>query len=335
MGSVSKPVGIGAGGLDLLMPMHLRLDPLGEIAGCGPTLRKLFAESPVRRPFFDLFKVRRPTGIETPAALAARTGVRLHLTTLDGGVSLRGVATPKHEGRGLLMNLSFGISVIEAVRRHGLTDGDFAPTDLAVELLYLVEAKTAVAEELRRLNGRLERARRLAEEEALTDELTGLRNRRAIDQALEAVIATRRPFGLMHLDLDFFKEVNDSFGHAAGDEVLRAVAQVLSRETRTGDTVARIGGDEFMMLFPGLSDPAPMKRLAARVIADVARPIPFGGGVCRVSASIGMTLSVRYDRPDLARMLADADEALYAAKRAGRGTAVLSEGMRPERRRDP
>ncbi|MCE6951039.1 GGDEF domain-containing protein [Cereibacter sphaeroides] len=324
MGNVAKPVSIGAGGLDLLMPMHLRLDAQGAVAGCGPTLRKLFPDSPLRRGFFDLFEVRRPAGVATLAALAARTGTRLHLATRDGvNVSLRGIATPMHEGRGLLLNLSFGISVLEAVRRYGLTDGDFAATDLTVELLYLVEAKTAVTEELHRLNRRLEEARRAAEEEALTDTLTGLRNRRALDQALDAAISARQPFGLMHLDLDFFKQVNDTLGHPAGDHVLRTVARILTQETRSGDTVARVGGDEFMMIFPGVADAARLQKVAQRMIAGVAKPIPFEGRPCRVSASIGMTLSELYDRPERERMLADSDAALYSAKRAGRGVAVM------------
>lgn len=332
MGAAATGIGIGAGGLDLLMPMHLRLDPSGAISGCGPTLRKLFPEPPLGRPFFHLFEVCRPAGIETTSALSARSGTRLHLAARNGsGVCLRGVATPLHDGRGLLLNLSFGISVLEAVRRHGLTNGDFAATDLTVELLYLVEAKTAVTEELHRLNRRLEQARRAAEEEALTDELTGLRNRRALDQALEAAILTRQPFGLMHLDLDFFKEVNDSFGHAAGDHVLRSVAQVLARETRSGDTVARIGGDEFMMIFPGVADAERLRKVARRMIAEVDKPILFEGRPCRVAASIGMTLSVLHDPPEPARILADADAALYAAKRAGRGVAVMRQvgGRRP------
>ena len=325
MGNVAKPISVGAGGLDLLMPMHVRLDSEGRVTGCGPTIAKLFPASPLRRRFFDLFEVRRPAGLDSLSALAARTGTRLHLALRDAtGVTLRGISTPLHDGRGLLINLSFGISVLEAVRRHCLTDSDFATTDLTVELLYLVEAKSAVTDELHRLNRRLDEARRVAQEEALTDTLTGLRNRRAFDQALEAVIATGGPFGLLHLDLDLFKQVNDTLGHAAGDHVLRAVARVLSRETRAGDTVARVGGDEFLMIFPGVSDATRLRKVAERMIAGVVKPIPFEGRDCRVSASIGMTLSANYDWPEASRMLADSDAALYSAKRGGRSIAVLA-----------
>ena len=158
----------------------------------------------------------------------------------------RGLAVPL-DGGGVLINLSFGMTVVEAVRDHRLTDADFAPTDLAMELLYLVEAKTAVMQELRDMNRRLEGAKTAAEEQALTDTLTGLRNRRAMDMALSRLMLRGTPFGLMHLDLDFFKAVNDTLGHAAGDHVLRQVARVLRVQMRGGDTVARMGGDEFVV----------------------------------------------------------------------------------------
>lgn len=143
---------------------------------------------------------------------------------------------------GAFLNLSFGIGVAEAVRRHALTVEDFAATDLTVEMLYLVEAKTAVMDELRNLNRRLQGAKVAAEEQALTDQLTGLRNRRALDLQMKALIRLGASFGLMHIDLDFFKQVNDTLGHAAGDHVLREVARVLTQETRATDMAARVGG---------------------------------------------------------------------------------------------
>lgn len=310
--------------LDRLMPMHLRLDRKGAICSLGPTLLKLMPDGGVLgTPVDRVFALRRPAAPTSLEELRARIGARLHLAlNSDPTLVLRGLALPTAD-RGVLVNLSFGIWVNEAVRRYGLTVADFAATDLTVEMLYLVEAKSAVMEELRNLNLRLHGAKAAAEEQALTDTLTGLRNRRALDLRLKDLMAQGLIFGLMHLDLDFFKQVNDSFGHAAGDQVLRGVAQILLEETRSSDLVARVGGDEFVLLFPGLDDTDRLARLATRIIERLSEPIDFEGQSCRISASIGMTASTLYAQPDIDRMHADADEALYTSKRAGRGCALL------------
>ena len=310
--------------IDRLMPMHLCLAPDGTITGCGPTLRKLGGDGLAGRPFFDLFEVRRPGGIAGMADLSRRAGQRLYLALKgQGAAGLRGLAVPLAGGRGLILNLSFGVALLDAVRAFQLTDSDFAPTDLAVELLYLVEAKSAVMEELRQLNLRLQDATLAAEQRALTDTLTGLRNRRALDEALAEAIARRGPFALMHMDLDFFKAVNDTLGHAAGDHVLRTVARVLTAEMRQGDTVARVGGDEFVLLLPGPATPPQLRAVADRIIGGLTEPIAFEGRPCRISASIGITVATGAGRPDAATLQAEADAALYASKRAGRGRATM------------
>ena len=314
---------------DVLMPMHLGLQPDGRIVSAGPTLRRLFAGLPLLgQRFHSLFHIRRPYGLEDMGRLIAAAGQRLYLSSRDGRLAhLRGVATPlipsAEDGGGLVINLSFGAGILDAVRDHGLTDADFAPTELAMELLYVVEAKTAVMEELRALNHRLHGAKTEAEERALTDTLTGLRNRRGLDQALVRLPRRGGPFGLMHIDLDFFKQVNDTLGHAAGDHVLREVARILCDEVRSGDTVARVGGDEFVVVLPRMGDAARLQQIASRIIRHLNAPILFEGQACHVSASIGMTLSSFYPRPDPQRMIEDADAALYASKRAGRGQAVM------------
>lgn len=321
--------------LGWMMPLHLVVDPLGRITGHGPTLAKLSpGQTLVGQDFFQLFKLRRPSGVTGMAGLLAHVGqkLRLEFRLSEDTLSFRGLAQELEGGMGLLINLSFGIGVIDAVRVHALTDGDFAPTDLAVEMMYLVEAKAATLGALRNLAERLEDDKRQAEAEALTDTLTGLRNRRALNMVLERLTRGRVPFALMHLDLDYFKTVNDTLGHAAGDHVLRAVADILCRETRSDDTVARVGGDEFVLVFPGAGDSAKLEAVACRIIEELSRPIDFEGKPCRISGSVGIALSSQYDNPDAERMQGDADEALYASKRAGRGRAQLYRPNDGERR---
>ena len=316
---------LGLDALDQLMPMHLCVSPGGMIVSAGSTLSKLFPQKPlVNSHLYDQFEIRRPGGITTVADLERHTGQRLYLGLTGYTLPpLRAIAVPRAKGQGLLFNLSFGIGVIDAVRHHALTDADFAPTDLTVELMYLVEAKSAVMDELRNLNLRLQGAKVVAEEQALTDILTGLRNRRALEAELARLARQSTPFCLMHIDLDYFKAVNDTLGHAAGDHVLREVAKVLCAETRQGDTVARVGGDEFVVVLPALSDPEILHHIARRIINRLNLPMVYDGQQCRIAGSVGMTISANYQTFDLDRMLSDADRALYASKRGGRARATL------------
>jgi diguanylate cyclase (GGDEF)-like protein len=318
------PLALDAWSLDRLMPLHLRLDAQGNFLSIGSTLAKIFQTIPVLgQAAEDHLVLCRPAATLTPDALRARLGGRLHLALKsDPTLVMRGIALPAADG-GILINLSFGIWVVEAVRRHALTVADFSPTDLTVEMLYLVEAKSAVAAELLNLTLRLQGAKIAAEEQALTDTLTGLRNRRALDARIEGLLAAAQDFGLMHLDLDFFKQVNDTFGHAAGDHVLRTVAAILDAETRKSDLVARVGGDEFVLVFQGLAETDRLAQIAARIISLLEAPILFEGQPCRISASIGMTSTTHYAAPTADMMHADADDALYASKRAGRCRATF------------
>jgi len=319
--------------LGVLMPMFLWLDARGRVQAAGPTLRKVCGRA-LRAgvSLFDLIEVTRPQRMTGMADLRAHGLRRLHLALRTRPrTGLRGIAVPlgpEMDG-GMLLNLSFGLTVAEAVRDHALTDGDFAPTDLTVEMLYLIEAKSAVMGELRGLNLRLERAHRSAVAEALTDPLTGLANRRALELALEAAVqaggraGTAPPFALAHLDLDYFKQVNDTHGHAAGDAVLAEVARILQAETRKHDLVARVGGDEFVLVLRGMTDSAAIEALGQRIIARLEAPMPFSSGVATISGSLGVVLSVDYLHPVPERMLVDADRALYASKHRGRARVTV------------
>lgn len=327
---MSGAVTLSGAALASLMPMHLVVAPTGHIVSAGPTIERLRPERPlVGRRLLEVFEFRRPAHPRTFADLTTVAGRRLALAFRGAPpTAFKGLLVPM-EGGGALLNLSFGIGAVEAVSAHSLTAADFPPTDLTVEMLYLVEAKSAAMEESRRLNRRLEGARSAAEEQALTDALTGLRNRRAMEEALARLTFSHTRFGLIHLDLDRFKAVNDTLGHAAGDAVLLAVAKVLRDEVREEDIAARVGGDEFLLIFPGVTDTARLSGVARRIIARIEEPVPYGADVCRISASAGIAVSTSYTRPDPERMLRDADEALYASKRAGRAQATIWGASRP------
>ncbi|MFX0544851.1 diguanylate cyclase domain-containing protein [Roseovarius sp. S1116L3] len=318
--------------MDVLCPMHAVLDATGHVVHAGPTLFKLFEARPlIGVRFAELFEIKRPRDDGSMAALLEAAGSKMHLRIRGGPrTDLKGVLVPLPasvgpEG-GALVNLSFGISVVAAVRDFGLTGSDFAPTDLAVEMLYLVEAKNAAMEASRTLNLRLQGAMIAAEEQAYTDTLTGLRNRRALDYVLGRLVDLEQDFALIHMDLDFFKAVNDTGGHPAGDHVLREVARIMVEETRSDDTVARVGGDEFVLALKRLTDPVKVHDIAARVIARLQEPIAYAGQTYHISASAGSVLSCHYGRANIALMMEQADSALYQAKDRGRGCHVAFAG---------
>jgi diguanylate cyclase (GGDEF)-like protein len=162
-----------------------------------------------------------------------------------------------------------------------------------------------------------------SEERASHDPLTGLANRRLFDQRL--ALAFERPravaaaMALLYVDLDGFKPVNDTLGHDAGDAVLRETAKRLQAVVRAGDTVARVGGDEFVVLQLGGTQPAGATRLAEAILAALELPVCVDGRDIKIGASIGVALAT----PEVATprdLIRRADAALYAAKDAGRGT---------------
>jgi diguanylate cyclase (GGDEF)-like protein len=168
------------------------------------------------------------------------------------------------------------------------------------------------------------------ERQAVTDELTGLFNRRRFQEAMVTEVERSKrfgqPVGLVLLDLDNFKMVNDTYGHQQGDLVLREVARVLRETSREIDEPARYGGEELAVVLPG-TDLEGAYNLAERVragIEELALPLLEGDGVLRVTASFGVaTLPGSAD--DMRGLVAAADEALYRAKRAGKNRTVRAE----------
>ncbi|MGC3938943.1 sensor domain-containing protein [Roseobacter sp. EG26] len=167
---------------------------------------------------------------------------------------------------------------------------------------------------------KLEAANHEITHKAFHDQLTGLGNRRYLSEKFEELSRRRMSDGgelaALHIDLDRFKQINDTIGHAAGDHVLVDVANRIRSNVRTNDVIARIGGDEFVILLWLPSGSARSEQLAQSLLVDLSRPSMFEGRECRFGASIGIAQTPLADEADL---LTNSDVALYKAKRAGRG----------------
>jgi diguanylate cyclase (GGDEF)-like protein/PAS domain S-box-containing protein len=205
-------------------------------------------------------------------------------------------------------------SVWRTVSMNPWRDGTGAVVGIVHCSLAVHELKAAT-EALRVAN---ERLRILA----LHDQLTGLPNRMALNarlaDSLKRASRSQDPVALLFIDLDGFKQVNDEFGHAAGDEVLREVAKRLLLAVRSTDVVARYGGDEFVVLLDTeVRDDTP-DRVCQRIFAQLQAPCVFPQGEAQIGASIG--ISQHPPLPNRAdEMLERADAAMFAAKRAGKG----------------
>jgi diguanylate cyclase (GGDEF)-like protein/PAS domain S-box-containing protein len=155
------------------------------------------------------------------------------------------------------------------------------------------------------------------------DALTGLPNRRLMQDRLnQAILQARRQqryVGLLFLDLDRFKLVNDTLGHELGDFVLRDIAKRLTRVVREGDTVSREGGDEYVIVLPDLEKPEAAQLVANKILVELSRPIEISGQEITVTASIGIS-HYPNDATDVQQLLKHADAAMYMAKDAGRNT---------------
>ncbi len=152
------------------------------------------------------------------------------------------------------------------------------------------------------------------------DPLTGLLNRAGFEQFLEreAQAGQGASLGLLYIDLDRFKPVNDEHGHAAGDRLLQAVARRLGSLVRPTDAVARLGGDEFAVLLSDIGAVAHCEAVAEKVVAALLAPFDVDGQRLAIGASVGVALGVDAEG-DWGALIRRADEALYRAKAAGRG----------------
>ena len=309
--------------LKQLRPLHVLVRPTGHITSSGRGFAKMGADDLIGRRVLEAFEVMQPSGVTNMSELRALCGhtLRLRLRRTPD-ITLRGTVIDD-EAEGLILDLSFGIAIVDAVQKFDLTAQDFAPSDLAVELLFLQEAKSSAMAASFSLNARLDGARLAAESEAMTDGLTGLHNRRAFDTAMARLGQSQTGYAILHMDLDLFKHVNDTLGHAVGDVVLKRVASIMRRNTRKDDLIVRSGGDEFIIVCPGLLDTTRLAELSNDLIAQISQTFQVEDDDVAISASIGIGTSSLIVNANPDEISEIADIALYAAKRSGRGRHVF------------
>ena len=171
------------------------------------------------------------------------------------------------------------------------------------------------------------------------DALTGLPNRRLfMDRLSQALARARRNQGqlaLLFIDLDNFKDINDTLGHAAGDDVLKMMGARMSALVREVDTVARLGGDEFIILLDGADDHAEITQIAQRMVEALIQPVTYAGHLLSCGGSIGISCFPA-DASDMTALIAAADQAMYCAKQSGRNQLCFASTLAPHTlRSDP
>ncbi len=306
-----------------LLERILEVD-IGGVMKLLPGGDELLLISAFGLPEDELGKTKVPTGYRSQSGYALATGMptvvhdwrdetRFEESDLQAKAGMRSAVIVLIKGKGEPYGILGAGSRV--AREFSLQDVSFMQA-IANVLANAIERRSAEQQ---------------TQHEALHDPLTGLPNRNLFLDRLEHAlsVAARRdtPVSVLFLDLDQFKLVNDSLGHAAGDELLAAVAPRIEQALRPGDTVARFGGDEFAVLAEDIGNERGATRIAERIAEALARPFILRDREHFVSASIGIAIGAGQEAPEA--VIRDADSALYRAKERGRGGyEIFDEVMR-------
>lgn len=273
--------------LDILPDAVLMVDAGGRIVYVNPAVQSLLGYAPDEI-------VGQPLSMLVPRQLRQRHETLMRRFHDQGAPTMMG-SRP----------------VLHAVHRNGTLQ----PVSISLCNLTLTDGSrvsVAVVHDVAELHTHLDRATAQAE----TDALSGLGNRLRLSRRMQALLSNERPFGLLYLDLERFKQINDAHGHAAGDRALQVVARRLQAQVRDVDLVVRLGGDEFVLLLDALDDPDQLAERAQAIAAAVTRPLRLGELRLVLGANLGGAISPRHGSTEAA-LLAAADEAMYRAKQAG------------------
>lgn len=257
------------------------------------------------RPLGEVDIPTLPAWVENPRPLMVRGG--------EGSPSLRRLLLSAGLEAGVAVPIVTSGRLVGVISSGFATSPSDAESELLLERLRGIAAHAAIALENARL---MEDVRH----QALHDALTGLPNRPLVEDRANQLLRARSAdrTGLLFIDLDRFKNVNDTLGHKAGDELICAVAHRLQSAIREGDTLARLGGDEFVVLLPGLVDVEEAATIAGRIIDSLAQPLSVAGEQLFISCSIGIACAPDHGT-DYGALLQHADVAMYEAKALGRG----------------
>jgi diguanylate cyclase (GGDEF)-like protein/PAS domain S-box-containing protein len=250
------------------------------------------------------------------------------------GMTMQQLLGPLYEKNAPYIDAAFNGEKQVFEREIPLPTGKGSRHSLATYTPHIVDGRVlgifvhvADVTQLKRLELQLQQAKEHAESLAAHDVLTGLPNRLLLQETVDREIAmaerARCMLGILLIDLDNFKAVNDRFGHAAGDLCLVEVAARLRAALREGDILFRVGGDEFVAVLPGLETMPAVKALLSRLITAVHRPVPVDSHIESSTVSIGAALYPQHGR-SLSELQAVADRALYEAKSHGRNQYWLA-----------
>lgn len=291
-----------------------------DVAAADPTVMLLAGDV--------LFSAILPRDFPLGATLPWKDGSLVRITGVCN-VEVDSLSTPVGEGAvrpesvHILLRSIDDVAVLQAptwwTSQHALESLSAVCLLALAAFAWVVILRHRVAAQTRALRGSEERLRHLSEH----DVLTGLPNRILLTDRCEVSLNRAMRFqsclGLLMVDADQFKTVNDDLGHQAGDKLLRELAQRLNSCVRATDTVARIGGDEFIVLLPDLRIPVEAQSIAAKIVAAIALPYAIDGAHAVITVSVGV-VTFPEAGSDLDTLMRCADEAMYAAKQKGKNS---------------
>jgi len=321
--------GLDPAQVDVVFPFHLVLDRELLVVQAGTSIRRLHDHDIVGRSLSELFEVDTPKiPCSFDAFLAHPRSLFLLRSSTRPGLVLRGQVLHDPVAECLTFIGSPWVTQTSAFVSLGLTLDDFAVSDAVVDYVLLLQNQSTSLTDARELAARLNDSAEQLTHLAFHDALTGLPNRAMLMDHLQRIMSSQVPatphVALLMLDLDGFKAINDSYGHSAGDEVLKIVGERLRGASREGDVVARFGGDEFALLLEApssspLHDEGAATAVAQRVLAAVCEPIPLAScpAICvALSASIGIAYAGNGGTAE--ELVRNADLAMYSAKSHGK-----------------